>query len=103
MKDWQAKYPMKHLAKNQRYRARLWEGALDAYGRSCACCGEDHPAFLTIDHVDGGGSQHRAETGARGSDFYRWLQKNGYPEGFQTLCWNCNCAIGIRGYCPHQE
>lgn len=21
----------------------------------------------------------------------------------EVLCWNCNCAIGIKGYCPHDK
>ena len=25
-----------------------------------------------------------------GRDFYAWLVRNGFPEGFQTLCWPCN-------------
>lgn len=33
--------------------------------------------------------------------FYRWIKKNGFPDSVQVLCWNCNCAKGIYGYCPH--
>ena len=33
---------------------------------------------------------------------YRWLEKNGFPSGFQTLCHNCNWAKS-RGGCPHQR
>jgi len=25
----------------------------------------------------------------RGSRFYYWLRRQGYPEGYQTLCMNC--------------
>jgi hypothetical protein len=43
--------------------------------------------MLSIDHIDGNGSKHREKVG-RGLMFYRWLVRNKYPEGFQTLCMN---------------
>ncbi len=54
----------------------------------CKCCGTTEPDFLTIDHIDGGGNAHRKQTGASGQ--YSWIKKNGYPAGFQVLCFNCN-------------
>lgn len=74
----------------------------------CVCCGESHIEFLTIDHVKGGGRAHlrsiTKEQGRKGGvAFYRWLRKHGFPEGYRTLCFNCNCAIGHFGYCPHQK
>jgi len=75
-----------------------------AYGGKCACCGESHVEFLTIDHIDGGGTQHRKKLKVEGgAGIYRWLETNGFPDGFRVLCWNCNCAIGIHGYCPHEK
>lgn len=82
--------------------------ALDAYGRACACCGENIEVFLTIDHTAGDGSAHRQEiTNGRGRaagsrPLYRWLRKHGYPSGFQVLCFNCNYAKHQLGTCPHQ-
>jgi hypothetical protein len=60
----------------------------------CKECGETDLEVLTIDHVNGGGCQHRKSIGVKGggSTFYRWLRKNNYPEGFQVLCFNCNCS-----------
>ena len=54
----------------------------------CACivCGEDDPACLSIDHINGGGGEHRRRIG---SHFYAWLIKQGFPNGYQTLCMNC--------------
>lgn len=70
---------------------------------SCACCGEDHPTFLAIDHIEGSGNKHRKEIGSKGGyTFAIWLIKNNFPEGFQVLCHNCNMAIAILGYCPHK-
>lgn len=71
------------------------------YGNSCACCKESRTEFLVIDHINGGGVKHRKELGIEGIGFYQWLIKNGLPEGFRVLCFNCNFALGHFGYCPH--
>lgn len=70
----------------------------------CACCHEKHPAFLTLDHIEGGGYKHRKKIGG-GNKLYRYLVKNNFPEEIklQVLCWNCNCGGKINhGFCPHQ-
>lgn len=68
---------------------------------SCACCGEPDYRFLTIDHIDGGGSVDRPKAKKYGG-LALWLRANGYPSGFQVLCWNCNCGKGVYGVCPHE-
>lgn len=68
----------------------------------CACCGEGQYEFLGIDHVNGGGGQHRKDPKMRGVHFYRWLVREGFPEGYQVLCHNCNMAKGFYGMCPHE-
>jgi len=74
---------------------------LSAYGRKCACCGESQERFLTIDHVNGDGAAHRKSIG---ETLYTWLGKHDYPEGFQVLCFNCNCGRQLNGgICPHKE
>lgn len=84
------------------YWQRQRQEVLDAYGRECACCGEDIEEFLSIDHMDGSGAAHRKELGMKGGgQFYGWLRREGFPEGFQTLCMNCNHAKGHYGKCPH--
>jgi hypothetical protein len=65
----------------------------------CDCCGETTLEFLSIDHVNGGGSKHRKEL--NGISIYAWLKRNKYPVGFRVLCHNCNLSIGYYGYCPH--
>jgi hypothetical protein len=99
-------YAQTERGKAARRRAwlKLRGAALDAYGNKCACCGEHTEEFLTIDHVGGWGSEHRDEIGSGASNIYQWLRKAGYPKDgtIQLLCWNCNCALGVRGYCPHQ-
>jgi hypothetical protein len=47
---------------------------------------------LTIDHINGKGEQHRKIVGS-GTKFYQWLKNNNFPEGYQVLCFNCNCGI----------
>jgi hypothetical protein len=79
------------------YKRRRDE-VLNHYGRSCACCGEANEAFLSIDHIDGNGAGHRKEIGA---NLYLWLLNNDFPEGFQTLCFNCNFAKRQEAHCPH--
>jgi len=86
------------------HRAAQRRQVLRAYGGVCACCGEVEEAFLTIDHVNNDGAQHRREIGrAGGSSMTGWLIQNNFPEGFQVLCWNCNAAKQYQpGGCPHQ-
>lgn len=66
----------------------------------CNCCGIDTIEFMAIDHINGGGHQHRKSLGV-GGNFYSWLKRNNYPPGFQVLCHNCNLAKGFYGECPH--
>jgi hypothetical protein len=87
-------------------RARvLKEEALNAYGGvRCACCGEEEIRFLCLDHIRGGGEGERDRKRFNNSvvTFYRWLKKQGFPSGFQVLCFNCNFGKGRGPLCPHQ-
>ena len=94
---------------NQERRQRLQNGyykgnrlkVLLMYGGKCACCGETEPLFLDIDHVEGGGTQHRKTMTP--STFYRWLLQE-YRAGIQILCCNCNCGRWRNGgECPHRK
>ena len=40
----------------------------------CACCGENNPNFLAIDHIKKNGAEHRKEIGGSGYIYY-WLKK----------------------------
>lgn len=56
-------------------------------GGKCTCvkCGFDDIRALTIDHVNG-----RAKGDKRVGNFlYLFLVRNNYPQGYQTLCFNC--------------
>ena len=99
----------KVLERSKRNQRKLRLEILKHYGGDppkCACpgCDEDHIEFLTIDHINNNGAEHLREIGVgAGSAFYYWLKRSNYPRGFQVLCWNCNCAKGRYGYCPHER
>ena len=70
----------------------------------CMCCGESNYIFLTLDHVNDDGAQHRKEVGSAGAKTWLDLRKREYPEGYQILCYNCNCGRAKnKGVCPHKE
>lgn len=91
----------KSRARGYEIRARYRKAVMDHYGGKCACCGETEDEFLTIDHKDNDGAEHRKSVD--GARLYRWLMKQGYPTNFQILCMNCNWAKGRYGCCPHQR
>jgi hypothetical protein len=75
---------------------KLKKEVIDHYGGKCKCtpCSVEELDFLTIDHINNDGAKHRKEIG---SNLYRWLKKNNYPEGFQVLCCNCNYSKYLNG------
>lgn len=100
----------KHKEKGVMYRFELKVQTLDAYGGvRCICCGEQELAFLTLDHVDNDGAEHRRLLRAQGSagvGFYSYLRARGYPNKprLQVLCYNCNCGKRANnGICPHTQ
>lgn len=91
------------LAYQKQRRKMLKVRVIDHYSNGtmkCACCGEKHLEFLTIDHIAGGGNKHRKSI--KQTNFYAWLVRNEYPEGYRVLCMNCNWSRKY-GACPHEE
>lgn len=92
--------------RGREYWRQLRHEAILAYGgHVCACCGESETKFLTLDHVENNGSEHRKAIGkaGRGAGIFRWLKEHGYPPGFQVLCMNCNHGKALNnGICPHK-
>jgi hypothetical protein len=86
---------------------RLWRLKLEVisyYGSFCQCCGEKDPHFLELDHVGGGGKQHRKLI--RGGDrLYKWLVERNFESdiAFRLLCTNSNKSYGSFGFCPHES
>lgn len=82
-------------AKREEYRASIYK----AYGSRCACCGESEILFLSIDHVLGGGRQHRLNKSPY-SVLVEIINKN-FPKEFQLLCHSCNQGKNLNnGICP---
>lgn len=93
------KLKLKNYYKNRKrllFRAKeralkLKSDILIHYGNgrlACVLCGFDRLGALSIDHVHGGGNAHRKSLGP-GASIYAWLKRNNYPDGFRTLCMNC--------------
>ena len=87
------KSKQKVLDYQKEYYQRIKSEVLTFYSNSnrpkCVWCGEERLACLSIDHIAGGGNKERKRLGLEGVHFYRWLRKQGFPEGYQTLCMNC--------------
>lgn len=96
-------------ATQQRRRYReIREQVIDHYtdgNRSCMCpgCRVTGLEFLTLDHVENNGSDHRKEIPS-GMKLFRWCIQNNFPAEIQVLCWNCNTAKQFYGdgTCPCQ-
>jgi len=77
-------------------------------GYVCNCCGETIQEFLTLDHIENDGADHRRSIGkgsaGSGYNLYRWIIKNDFPKNFQVLCMNCNWGKRMNdGVCPHKS
>jgi len=84
------------------YRKRLRVLVINHYGGICVCCGEVEMGFLTIHHINNDGAEHRREVGR--AAVYQWLKNNGFPEGYEVRCYNCNCGMEYNGgVCPHEN
>ncbi len=91
----------------KKYRERTQEikrECLEGYGGvRCACCGETHIEFLSLDHVNNDGNIKRKAGEQTGRSLYHNLIKQGFPPGYQPLCFCCNNAKAILGACPCQN
>jgi len=92
----------------QRSRSRAARAKRAAFGHysngrlKCECCKTTEFAFLTIDHIRGGGTAHRKQV--PGQNVVAWLVKQKFPAGFRVLCYSCNMARGFYGgVCPHER
>lgn len=102
-KKYYAKNRGRLLAYNKERNVRTKDEIVREYGGACRCCGESRREFLSIDHINGGGTKRRRIEGG-GQVLYHWLRRNGFPKNeYQLLCHNCNMAKGCYGRCPHQE
>lgn len=88
----------------RRRRTELRAAMIEAYGSKCACCGESETHFLQLDHVNGGGREHRRQFNGLSTEMYAALRKQGWPaDDYRLLCANCNWGRARNGgVCPHQ-
>ena len=98
------------MAYTPSYGQRKKKEVVDRYGGMCVCCGETELKFLTLDHIDGKGAEHRrslypnTKRPSGGMKFYLYLLRQVDKDAnIQVLCWNCNCAKHNFGKCPHEE
>jgi len=82
------------FARIKKERRAIKREVLTHYGNgklACVQCGFDNIAALTIDHINNDGASDRNHTTHQkvGHLIYRWLKNHNYPEGYQTLCMNC--------------
>ncbi len=94
-------------------RAKARETLFHVYGGPvCACCGQDERRFLSFDHINNDGADHRLSIGKRSNgggfsdvvSLNRALKKASYPPIIQVLCFNCNFGKYLNGgVCPHKE
>jgi len=98
---WQT-HPDARVLKNRRLRETSLErkqyyevlrrNVLTHYGDgrlACVQCGFDMYEALDIDHIEGV-KKYIGEAKHHGKQLIFWLDREGYPDGFQTLCRNCN-------------
>lgn len=97
-----------NITRMKEYREQTKRQVLKYYGGgflSCVCCGEHNIGFLSLDHINNDGYINR-KTGSHpngGIAMYAWLRHNGFPKGYRTLCFNCNCGRSRTKdkICPH--
>jgi hypothetical protein len=98
-KTWRRTPKGKLMRQRKNLRLKLlvmeWYGGHPAHC-NCECgCRVEKLEWLTIDHIGGGGTEHRRnEKGA--SNIYGWLKSRKFPLGFRVLCFNCNCGCHSR-------
>jgi len=73
----------------KKWREKLRLQIIEHYSEGknrCELCGETDIDVLTIDHIGGGGHQHRKKVGGH----IDWiLVSQNFPEGYRILCMNC--------------
>ncbi len=80
-------------------RRNLKRQVINKYGGKCDCCSESYLEFLTIDHINGGGTKHRKELK---NHYYKQLLDIPISSEYRVLCMNCNFSFGLYKHCPHE-
>lgn len=91
--EYRIKNREKIAAYNKNRRREFKSIVLNKYGNVCTWCGYDDIRALQIDHINNNGAEERKSLGGKqfsGWRFYEYLIKQDLPDGYQTLCANCN-------------
>lgn len=70
------------------------------YGGACSCCGETRIEFLTMEHKQKDGIEHRKVRQSQGA--WRDAIAAGFPDTYTVLCYNCNLSETHGRLCPHK-
>lgn len=99
-RDWIRNNRERYNASKYAYRDRIKVQALLRYSNGtmrCARCGFGNQDALCLDHIDDNGAEHRKElkiscrgSEGAGTNTYEALKREGWPDGLQVLCANCN-------------
>jgi transcriptional regulator with XRE-family HTH domain len=115
-------YKSKHTLKTREGERKYGRSVRDKVKRIClshyghndvgACvkCGFDDLRALSIDHIQGRRSRRTQPLreanyayNYAGHLLYHWLIKNNFPEGYQTLCMNCQWIKRAENGESHRE
>ncbi len=95
-------YPPEQMEKRKEYmrlkRVERRVLALSLLGGRCECCAESRPDYLAFNHIHGNGRR----SGSGSITVERILAVDTPSNVYKVLCHNCNNAISVFGYCPHQ-
>ena len=101
-RNFRKNYPKKYMATVRKSQRKLRTEMINGYGGKCSCCGETILEFLTLEHTNGDGKQHRKRVG-EGAAVWRDLRERNWPQnGFTLLCWNCHMVTKTGQVCPHK-
>lgn len=98
-------YYLNHKSKIKDKYNNIRNTVIDYYGRFCVCCGDNRSEFLTIEHKNRSGKEHRIKYKNQ-TAVYKDIIKQGFPKDkFEILCYNCNLSKGVRreDLCYHQK
>lgn len=97
-RDWIRNNRDQYNASKYIYRQKMKIKVLAYYSNEdirCAKCGEDDIDVLNLDHINNDGAEHRRKAGiagrnSTGMNSYEAIARDGFPDGLQVLCANCN-------------
>jgi hypothetical protein len=85
------KHRVKRTSECREKNQKIKREVLTKYGNGeckCVLCGFTNIIALSLDHTNNNGSSERKKFN-RPQPLYRHLIKNNFPEGYRTLCMNC--------------